>query len=187
MMFPFQGRTNVDPAGELVRLGPNHRDDQHAVPEHGINHLNAVSQQEAPLKLPRGDAAMQELAVRVVLLPSTHDELIVLLGDFELVQGKARNGDRNQETLCAVVVDGPFDVVGRVTVRGPAEPVDAFLIDIEPQQERRRKQRDAGHPIRPSTSNVARRPKVLQHRRTAQIWGTPGAPSRSRKGGENHG
>src|SRR3569832_1084677 len=105
MMFPFLGRTNVDPAGELFRLWPNHRDDQHAVPAQGIRHLNAVSQQEAPLKLPRGDAAMQELAVRVVLLPSTHDELVVLLGDLELGKGKTRHRDRNQEPLGAVVVD----------------------------------------------------------------------------------
>ena len=41
----------------------------------GIFHLNAVSQQEAPLKLPCGYAAVQKLAVWIVLLLASDDEL----------------------------------------------------------------------------------------------------------------
>ena len=57
--------------------------------EHGILHNNAVSQQEAPLKLPRGDAAMQVLPVRIVLLPAADDELVVLGDDIEFGRGRS--------------------------------------------------------------------------------------------------
>src|SRR5690242_985097 len=131
MMFPFLGRTDFNAAGELFYLWSNHRDDQHAVFEHGILHLNAVSQQEAPLKLPGSDPAMQEFACRVVfLLPADH-ELVVLPYDFELGPGKARHRDRDQEALGSVVLDGSLDIVGRIPVCGPAEPVDALLIGVE--------------------------------------------------------
>src|SRR3954451_22765317 len=77
MMFPFLGRTYLNVAGEPFDLLPFDRDDQHAVFKCGILHLNAVSQQEAPLKLPRCNAAVQKLPVWIVLLLASDDELIV--------------------------------------------------------------------------------------------------------------
>ena len=67
--------------------------------KHCVLNFNAIGQKEAPLKLPGSYAAMQELPVGIVLLSSAHHELIVLLDDFELGQGKAGHGDRNQEAL----------------------------------------------------------------------------------------
>ena len=135
-MFPFLGRTNFNAAGEFFRLWTKHRDDQHAVLEQGILHLNAVSQQEAPLKLPRRDAAMQEFPGRIVLLAATDHELVVFAQDIELVEGKARNRDRDQEALAAVVLDGSFDVVGRIAVGSLGDAVEQTLDLVEAEQER---------------------------------------------------
>src|SRR3569623_3378241 len=97
MMFPFLGRTYLNLAGELFRLGPNHRDDQHAVLEQGIFDLNAVSQKEAPLKLPGGDTAMQELPAGIILLPASDDELIVFPHQVELTERESRDRARDQQ------------------------------------------------------------------------------------------
>src|SRR3982751_5891315 len=88
MMFPFLGRTNVDSARKPLRFWADHADDQHAVLHHGSLYLNAVGQQEAPLKLPGGNAAVQEFTAGIVVLPAAHDQLIVFLGELELGLGK---------------------------------------------------------------------------------------------------
>src|SRR5690606_38272267 len=75
-LLPFLGRTDFDAAGDLLRLGPNDRYCQQAVPQRRLLDLNAVREQEAALELPRGDAAMQELTRSLVLLPAAHQKLV---------------------------------------------------------------------------------------------------------------
>jgi len=100
-LFPFLGRTNFDTAGDLLRLWPNDRDDQHAVPQCCSFDHNAVGQEEAPLKLPCGDAPVQELALSVFLLPPAHHQLVILGDDIELGFSKSCDCNRNQEPFGA--------------------------------------------------------------------------------------
>src|SRR5690606_8350286 len=104
----------------------------------GAFHLDSVCEKKVPLELPRSDAAMQILPARIVLLLAANEQLVVFLHDLELVLGETRNCDRNHEALTAVALDGAFYVIGRITVRGATEPVDAFLVGIEAQEERGR-------------------------------------------------
>jgi hypothetical protein len=78
----------VDAAGDLLRLGPNDRDGQHAVPQRRLMDLNAVSEEEAALELPRGDSAMQELTRPLVPLPAAHEKLVVLGEHLDIVSVK---------------------------------------------------------------------------------------------------
>lgn len=75
-------------------------------------HLDPVGEDEAPLELSRGNAAMEEHAALpvITLLPADH-ELVVFQRDREIVLGKARNRERNPiETIPPLL-----DVVGRIT------------------------------------------------------------------------
>ena len=52
-------------------------------------HVDPFGQHEAALELPRGDAAMQEDALGIVLLAAAHHELVVLDRDGEIVEREA--------------------------------------------------------------------------------------------------
>ena len=100
-------------------------------------HLHAIGEQEAALELPRGDAAMQILALLVVLLAPADDELVLFHGDVELVAGEARHGQGDAQPLGQPIGAGQaLDIVGRVSVGGgPADPVQRPLDIVKPQQE----------------------------------------------------
>ncbi len=76
---------DIDTPDEPFRFRPHEIDREQAVRQIGPQHLHAVGQQERPLELARGDAAMQELPVFVVALPATNAELVFFQRDLELV------------------------------------------------------------------------------------------------------
>jgi len=58
-------------------------------------HLHPVSQHENALELPRGDTAIEVVALFLILLAATDHQLIIRRRDIEIVFGKSgnRNGD----------------------------------------------------------------------------------------------
>ena len=69
-------------------FGPREVDRQDAAFEIGAQNLHALAEREAALKLPRGDAAIQEHALalaRLLGLPAANDELAFLLRDLKLL------------------------------------------------------------------------------------------------------
>src|SRR5690606_33696902 len=89
MMFPSLGRTDFDASAAFFSRGPDHRDNQHAMFQHGLLHLDAVCEQEVPVKLPGSDPAVEILPARIVLLLAANEQLIVFLRDLEFAVGKS--------------------------------------------------------------------------------------------------
>ena len=56
--------------------------------EIGAEHFEAVGQQESPLKLPCRYAAVQELALFIVILAPFDEELLVLDRDLDIARGR---------------------------------------------------------------------------------------------------
>ncbi len=142
-----------------LRFRADHRDDQHAVFEHGIL---------SPQRLrPEGSSA--ETAARrcrdagipgpvsSFWRPRTTSWLSSWLSSRSAWANPATAIEIRNRSLPSASM-ATLDIVGRVTVRGSAEPVDPLLIGIEAQQKRGRKQRDAGHHVRPFSKQ--RRPSA---------------------------
>ena len=98
-------------------LRPAQVDMQQPVIQARAADLDPIRQDEGALKLPRGDAAVQELplAVGLVLAAMTLDhQLIVLGGDADVPGREPGHRQGNPQPILA----DPFDVIGRVTVAG---------------------------------------------------------------------
>src|SRR5690606_18285551 len=74
-----------------------------------------------------------------------HLQLIVFNDNLELAAGETRHGNGNHEVLGAVFALVPLDIVGRVAVRRPGQPVDTLLEAVEAEEKGRGKHRDARH------------------------------------------
>jgi len=86
---------NLDLSGNPFRLGADEVDGQQSIDEIGTGHLQTIGKQKDPLKLPRGNAAMQKNALPIVLLAAADAELVVFNRDFELTAGESRHSERD--------------------------------------------------------------------------------------------
>src|SRR6185437_16534731 len=66
--------TDFDDARDLFGPGTEERHDQHAVPQLRVTHNNAIGQKEVSLELARRNAAVQVLALGVILLPTADQQ-----------------------------------------------------------------------------------------------------------------
>src|ERR1051326_5132639 len=106
------GTSDLDLAGSALRLRPHQVDVQEAVVEPGVLHLDTFGQHEGALELACGDTAMQVDALALVLLLATHDKLVVLHEDVEVIERKSRYGQGEAQRLLA----GLLDIVRRITI-----------------------------------------------------------------------
>ena len=80
---------------------------------------------------------MEVLLALVVLLPPANNELALLDRNHQLVAGEPGNGKRDPQPLRILrVAREPFDIVGRVTVRGFGDAIERTLDLIEAEQKR---------------------------------------------------
>ena len=76
------------------------------------------------------------MALLVILLPSTNDELALLDRYVELVAGEARDCQRDPQAVgLAVGTSDPLDVVGRIAVGSLGDAIERTLDLVEPEQE----------------------------------------------------
>src|SRR5580692_12470596 len=92
---PSIARHYLDRSHQALGLWANEVDRQQPSREFGAQHLHAVREQKAALKLPGGDAAMQIFTRLVLLLPPSDRELVLFDRDFDLVLREA--GDRERD------------------------------------------------------------------------------------------
>lgn len=76
-----------------------------------IFHDHSIGKEEGALELPGGNASVQELPPRLILLLSANIELVVFTHHFEFGFGKSGNRDGNDEAFRAVFADGALDIV----------------------------------------------------------------------------
>ena len=96
-------------------------------------HLDPLGHHEGPLELPGGDAAMDEhTALGVVVLATANDELVVLLGDLQIIHHETGNGQGDAQAGRS----GLLDVVRRIAVGAFGNAVEHALDLVEAQQER---------------------------------------------------
>src|SRR5262249_12602290 len=81
---------DADLAHQAIGLAPHEVDAEQPIAEIGGLDLDAVGQHERAAELPGGDAAMNEVARLVVLLPAADGELVVLQRDVQLIALEAR-------------------------------------------------------------------------------------------------
>jgi hypothetical protein len=105
----------------------------------GAVDLHAFCQQEDPLELPRGDAAMEKVSLRSLALSTANDELALLDEDFELILCETGNSQRDPQALWrGLRACHPLDIVGRIAIAcGASGPLHSPLDFIEAEQERR--------------------------------------------------
>src|SRR5438477_7045746 len=106
------GTSDLDLARSALRLRPHQVDVEQAVVEPGVLHLDAFGQHESALELACGNAAMQVNALALVLLLATHDELVVLQKDVEIIERESRHRQRQAQRLLA----GLLDIVRRIAI-----------------------------------------------------------------------
>src|SRR6478609_404173 len=99
------------------RLRPGEVDRQQPVLQIRAQHLHPLRQHEGALEVARRDAAMDVLPGLVVLLPAPDHELVFLNGYIELVTGKSRHRQRDEQPFgLPVGTVTPLDIVGRIAV-----------------------------------------------------------------------
>ena len=114
---------------------------QQAVIEFGAGDFDAFGQNEAALKLPGGNAAMQ-IDAFVVFLPATDQELVFFQFDRKVRFGEASDGKRDAQAG----LSGSFDVVGWITLgRQFRDAVESLLELLEPEHQRAVEQGKSGH------------------------------------------
>ena len=102
----------------------------------------------------RGDAAVEIMALLVILLPSTNDELALLDRYVELVAGEARDCQRDPQAVgLAVGTSDPLDVVGRIAVGSLGDAIERTLYLVEPEQEWAGQRRNSGHGLKALVSD----------------------------------
>src|SRR3954454_24317455 len=110
------------------RLRPGQVDRQQPVFQIRAQHQHPLRQHKSALEVARGDAAMDVLPRRVVLLAAPDHELVFLNGYIELVTGKTRHRQRDAQALgLAVATIATFDVVGRITVGALDDAIERTL------------------------------------------------------------
>src|SRR5690606_25494280 len=103
----------VDFPYQPLWLGPFEIDRKEPVLQLRTDHAHAVGQHERALQLARCDAPVQELALGVVILAATDDELVFLGRHLEIVFREAGHCERYaQPVRLALAAPQPFDVVG---------------------------------------------------------------------------
>src|SRR5262249_43595853 len=108
----FRSALDLNIAHAALGFRANKVNMQQAIVEPGPADLDAFGQDKRPLKLAGRNSAMQIDALRVVDLPTAHDELIVLDRDSEIIGLKTR--DRESDPQC--VFAELLDIVGWVAV-----------------------------------------------------------------------
>src|SRR5262245_50877470 len=78
-----------------LHFGANQIDVQKPIVKRGATHFDSLREDKRPLKLTRGDAAMQVYPLGVVGLLAADDELVVFDGYAEIAHHKAGDGERN--------------------------------------------------------------------------------------------
>jgi hypothetical protein len=126
---------DLDRSDDSGRFRPCQVDREQSVLQVGLLHLHAVRQHESALKLAGGDAAMQKLPALVILLASPDDELFLLDGHLELLEGKSRNGQSDPQAFGVLLVGSePFDVVWGIAVCSLATRSSARSIWSKPMR-----------------------------------------------------
>src|ERR1700709_459252 len=95
---------DLDRPDHASRLRPRQVDREQSILQVGLLHLHAVRQHKSSLELAGGDAAMQVLPGLVVLLASPDDELFLLDGHLELIEGETRDCQRDAQAFRVVAV-----------------------------------------------------------------------------------
>src|SRR5262249_60779424 len=101
-------------------------------------------------ELTGGDAAMNEVARLVVLLPAADGELVVLQRDVQLIALEARYRQNDAQAFGGVwrrtVGRNALDIVGGIPVAAAlADAVDQAFHILKAQQQRARQQRNSRH------------------------------------------
>src|SRR5262245_25089934 len=89
--LPLTSR-DLDPARNALGLWLFEIDRQQAVFQFRNVDRDAVGNNESALKLPRGNAAMEILALDIVLLLTANHQLVFLEGDFQVLAREAGDG-----------------------------------------------------------------------------------------------
>lgn len=111
---------------------------EQAVIEPGTLDIDAFGQDEGALELPGGDAAMDEnSAITIIALAAADDELVVFLGDMQVIHRETGDGEGDAQPAIARL----FDVVGGVPFGILLDPVEHLLEMVKAQEERRTEDR----------------------------------------------
>src|SRR5262249_49505998 len=114
----------------------------------------ALGQHERALELACGDAAMEIMALLVVLLPPANHQLAFLDRHVELIAREPRDRERDPQTLGLAVLEGnPLDVVGRIAVGALGDAVERTLDLVESEQERAGQRGNSGHGLKALASD----------------------------------
>src|SRR5436305_3239342 len=145
---------DVDRLGEPLRFWPYEIDQQQPVLQVRAQYFHPVGQHESTLELARGDAAIEIVVLLLVLLAPTDDQLALLDCHVELIAGEARDRQCDPQALgLAVLADNPFDIVGRIAVRGLGDTIERALDLVESEQEGAGQRRNSGHGLKALTSD----------------------------------
>src|SRR5262245_1213527 len=98
------GLLDADGSDHAGRFWPCEIDRQQSIPEIRTEYLHSIGQHERALELTGGDAAVQVLPALVVLLTSPDDQLFLFDGDLELIEGEARNRQRDAQAFRKLLV-----------------------------------------------------------------------------------
>src|ERR1700677_4330949 len=110
-------RHYFDRSHQPLGLRADEIDRQQPLREFGAQHLHTLGKQEAALKLPGRDAAMQIFPRLVLLLPATNRELVLLDRDLDLTFREAGYGERDPQFFrLGAIGHDPLDIVGRIAV-----------------------------------------------------------------------
>ena len=105
---------------------------QQAIVQPGALDLDSLSQNEGPLKLTAGDAAVNEdAAIPLLTLPAADYQLVVLLGDVEVIHREPGHSQGDAE----LAVAGLLYVVGWVSLGVFLHPVEHLLQVIEAKEQ----------------------------------------------------
>src|SRR6476620_2183206 len=117
LLVPLFVFIDSDCLNDLLRLRPGEVDRQQPVFQIRAQHQHPLRQHKSALEVARGDAAMDVLPRRVVLLAAPDHELVFLNGYIELVTGKSRYRQRDPQAFgLPIAAIAALDVVGRITV-----------------------------------------------------------------------
>ena len=104
-------RENIDLADDPGRFGAGEIHGEKPVHQFRTQHLHAIREQEGPLELPRGDAAMEILDPLLGGLDlALHEQHVLMRGDLDVALAEA--GDGHGDPI--LVLPDLRDVVGRV-------------------------------------------------------------------------
>jgi len=127
--------TNLNSAHHTVRFVADEIHSKQSIFEIGGPHLYPFGEDKGALKLACGDATMKILPVTLILLFSSHNQLIVLNENFHLLAPKAGHRQRYAQRFWSLLgAADPFDIVWRITFRSLAEALDKALDLLKTQK-----------------------------------------------------